>query len=579
MNATITLRDYLNKNKTFVIPTYQRGYVWGKRRGGEKDSVTNFLLDVRNRYTANTDLFLQGFTVTEKDSEIILIDGQQRTTCLYLLLKWLGYDKPFTIRYEIRKQSDACLKKDIQGILEDDDTDYQDIHFFKKTLKIIEKELGETSPKKKAIDDRQDFINYLLDHIKFLFIDIEESQAVRVFTMMNGSKAKMKHEEIIKAEILRLASKKSQNSKDFEEEWEGHMLRSRYAREWDKWLHWWFRKDVKCLYRCSGPLGLLISSYFMKNPIAQKDNIPLTFEAFRNAYLAKSLPIEAKKCFDGLRRLQKRFEDAFDDAKTHNRIGAILCVLRNEDRPKFIQYYFVDDNRKDLVLYYKLIFLGLSHDYVVQLIDALSTEQAKMDADLKDKFEKAYAYVMNAVNDDLLYRGDKEVAFRLLLRLNVDEDINQERKFNFNIWKERSLEHIFSKSTVKHQDNNTGQWLDHDNNPWDESKQAKLDRADIKTIVDGKEVATTEHSIGNLVLLYKNENSQFNNSDFNYKKILFFSPSKKDLFKSRHLLHTICVFAEKPVWDGPAIAENKAKTVKSFIEDYKTIVESVRNAK
>ena len=26
----ISFREYLEKNKTFVIPEYQRGYVWGK---------------------------------------------------------------------------------------------------------------------------------------------------------------------------------------------------------------------------------------------------------------------------------------------------------------------------------------------------------------------------------------------------------------------------------------------------------------------------------------------------------------------------------------------------------------------
>jgi uncharacterized protein with ParB-like and HNH nuclease domain len=30
MNATITLREYIGKNKIFVVPNYQRGYVWGK---------------------------------------------------------------------------------------------------------------------------------------------------------------------------------------------------------------------------------------------------------------------------------------------------------------------------------------------------------------------------------------------------------------------------------------------------------------------------------------------------------------------------------------------------------------------
>lgn len=30
MNNLISLKNYLDKDKTFVIPNYQRGYVWGK---------------------------------------------------------------------------------------------------------------------------------------------------------------------------------------------------------------------------------------------------------------------------------------------------------------------------------------------------------------------------------------------------------------------------------------------------------------------------------------------------------------------------------------------------------------------
>ena len=32
MDATITLREYLGKKKDFVIPEYQRGYIWTKKR-------------------------------------------------------------------------------------------------------------------------------------------------------------------------------------------------------------------------------------------------------------------------------------------------------------------------------------------------------------------------------------------------------------------------------------------------------------------------------------------------------------------------------------------------------------------
>ena len=142
MNATITLKEYLDKKKTFVIPDYQRGYVWGKKREGEKNSVENLLDDLIVRFEGNTDVFLQGFTVTENRNEIIIIDGQQRTTCLYLLLKWLGYDGEFNIQYRIRQESNNFLKAlKFDDIGEDKNEFYQDFYFFKKTLRIISSKL------------------------------------------------------------------------------------------------------------------------------------------------------------------------------------------------------------------------------------------------------------------------------------------------------------------------------------------------------------------------------------------------------------------------------------------------------
>ena len=64
----------------------------------------------------------------------------------------------------------------------------------------------------------------------------------------------------------------------------------------------------------------------------------------------------------------------------------------------------------------------------------------------------------------------------------------------------------------------------------------------------------------------------FNNNDFATKKELFFSPNRRGLFKSRHLLHTICVFAEKEKWDGESIAKNKCATLNRFRKDYKKYI-------
>ena len=550
MKATITLKEYLQKKKTFVIPDYQRGYVWGKNHGSGKNSVENLIDDFTIRFKNQTEIFLQGVTATETHDEIILIDGQQRTTCLYLLLKFLGYQGMFSIRYEVRKASGDFLKTiNFDAVEENPKEEYQDVFYFKKTLRIIQEKLANI--------DKYSFLEYILNNVKFLYINVPSEQAPKVFTMMNGNKAEMQHEEIIKAEILRLASLNNDHQIDYAQEWEHNMLRSRYAREWDKWLHWWNDDCVQSLFRCHNNMGLLISSYLHQQTANShtKTANNLTYENFKTICLSCDSPKEAKQTFDGLRRLQKRFEDAFNDPVAHNMIGAILRIFDQENKKKFICHYFVEDNRENLEDYYKLVFLGMTHD--------------EIKGKDKKKFADKYDMTFKAINDDYVYLTDnKEFAFRLLLRLNVDQDILQGRKFNFIIWEERSLEHIMPKSKVGHRDEANVKWLDGNDQEHD-CDDFPFHRDDIKTEGNnGTVVSTTEHGIGNLVLLYKNENSKFNDSDFLKKKELFFNPQKKELFKSRHLLHTICVFAEKEGWDGASIAANKMATIEKFESDY-----------
>ncbi len=552
MNATITLREYLEKRKTFVIPSYQRGYVWGKKRPGENDSVTYFMNDLKIRFNNDMDMFLQGFTVTESETKIEIIDGQQRTTCLYLLLKWLGYNGIFNLDYAIRTVSGNYLKNiDVNNNAEADEK-YQDIYFFKKTLRIISEILKEI--------DKAALLEFMLDHIKFLYINIDVNQAVSVFTMMNGSKAKMREEELIKAEMLRLASKSASSEEDYAQEWENNLIRSRYAREWDKWLQWWNRDKVKLLYDCDNPMGLLITSFYQA-----KNSEGLKYEGFRKANFGNGTSVEAKNCFDALRRLQKRFEDAFNDHVIHNQIGGIMAIFNKENRRKFIKYYFVDDKRDKLHDYYLLAFMGMTHDEIITSLEEGNEKSEK-------KFAEKYDAMLAAIDNDFAYEEAKEEIFRFLLRLNIDLDNEQNRPFNFDIWHDRSLEHIHAKSKVLHQKED-GIWYTGDNKPavFDESDKKILLRSDIKT--DGEmPCETTEHSIGNLVLLYKRDNSEFNNSEFARKKLLFFSPSREQ-FESRHLLHTICVFAEKETWNGKSIAENKQEMISIFKRDYKQLKE------
>lgn len=521
MNATISLREYLEKGKIFVIPNYQRGYVWGKNKFGNTKNSIEYILEesLIPGFKNQSQIFIQGITVTEKDKEIVLIDGQQRTTFFYLLLKFLGYKYSFTIKYEVRKESDDYLRSDklLEDIAENKNEEFQDIYFFKKTLRIISDKIQNLS--------KDDFLEYLLDNVKFLYIDIPTDKATKVFSMMNGSKALMKDEELIKAELLRLASlndstfdKKSDHEKNAVE-WDNNMLRSRYAREWDKWLQWWNRDDVKKLYKHKNAMGYLLQTY-----LYEKTNKDLTFSIFKNSFLSNQKPLEAKKTFDSLRRVQKRFEDTFQNPILYNKVGAIIRIIKDEK--KFIQWYFSGEKKSDSELekYYKWSFIGSTHNEICE--------------DNQEQFDKRYNEMYNILSSDNLYIENPEEAFRFLLRMNIDEDNLQEegkgRKFDFSIWdrndsKGRSLEHIYPKSKIIHKEiidgvktilNGSGDIL----SQLPSKNEDYIARVSCKTYLDsGKRITASEHSIGNLVLLYKDDNSAFNASSFEDKKRLLTS--------------------------------------------------------
>lgn len=96
----ITLNQYIAKRKIFEIPSYQRGYVWGKSRrtnSNDTDSVSFFINNLIQGFETKSSMFLQGVTVSELSDKIVIIDGQQRTTLLYLIMLYLGKVGNFTI--------------------------------------------------------------------------------------------------------------------------------------------------------------------------------------------------------------------------------------------------------------------------------------------------------------------------------------------------------------------------------------------------------------------------------------------------------------------------------------------------
>jgi uncharacterized protein with ParB-like and HNH nuclease domain len=71
---------------TYMIPVYQRNYAW------EEDEITALIKDVFDSYKNAKETYYIGTLVTYKRGENVyeVIDGQQRLTTIYIILKVLS---------------------------------------------------------------------------------------------------------------------------------------------------------------------------------------------------------------------------------------------------------------------------------------------------------------------------------------------------------------------------------------------------------------------------------------------------------------------------------------------------------
>lgn len=557
-----TIREFLfQENKVFVIPNYQRGYKWAVKYDNKDSAVEKLVVDLKKAYK-NQDYFLQGVTVSESvDNQIILIDGQQRTTTLYLLLWCLDkYNvQNINLVYDIREQSkefiNALKTNDFDYMNFDIDEKSQDVYYFKEAINQINSKISE-------IDNKSEFYDFLLDNVKILYIIIDIEKATNTFTMMNGNKATMLKEELIKAEMLRKVSlpeiKDKQVSTSIDEnltylkeiitqDWETNALRSRYAREWDKWLYWWNRKDVRIFFDIENPMGLLISFYLWNKKITKKEHNKFTFDDFKALLSTKNTTEKqmTKLIFKDLRDLQKSFEDIYNKHKIHNYLKmSLICADGEEDRYNIIRYFIEKKNEykvKDDYAKWRLV--GATH---IEIVDPVkSTSKSSKEEKAENVYELlSQAHVYWDENDMEYNDGRKELAFKQLLRLNVEMDNDLNRYFDFSIWKKRSLEHIFPKSR----------------------------KGEITF-----DLGTSVHCIGNLVLLYGSDNSSFGKLDFENKKEKFFNyyvhtknrenKEIESIINSNKLLHTVSVFSNKQ-WKDKEIAENQIRFLDRFEKDY-----------
>lgn len=207
-SSLITLKEIVEKDFFFVVPIYQRLYVW------EEEQIKTLLEDVETAFSDKKELFyLGGVLVVENDRIdagrlFDLIDGQQRFTTLWMLSIILaGKMKPFVQRIEkdinrhrvtfsIREDIDLFFKEYIQNNKVQGATSK-----IVNALSLINKyrEQFEREYSGKA----NDISKFIFEKVKLIFTEVpKQTDLNKLFEIINNRGVQLQHHEILKAQLL-----------------------------------------------------------------------------------------------------------------------------------------------------------------------------------------------------------------------------------------------------------------------------------------------------------------------------------------------------------------------------------------
>lgn len=506
---------------TFYIPAYQRGYRW------ERTQVKTLLNDLYQCMEANgqeKNYCLQPVVVQKKgvqkkgELKYDLIDGQQRLTTIYILLRY-AHQNYFSFEYETREKTKDFLNN-MDPQLAQANIDFFHIYQAYTTIKDW---LEETFP-----DDTYSqssalykLCNYVNESVKVIWYEVgAEADPIALFTRLNIGKIQLTNAELIRALFLSDTPNGLENRRKYE-----------IAIQWD---------DIE-------------------KQLRDDDG---AFWAFITRKRAEDYPTRIDILFDLMCHKQDAEKDPlFTFFKMEDR-------LKHSDRDSVWQevingFLQLKEWYKDNVYYHKIGYLIASGSNT--MADLFDEARGKRKSEFKDRLDELIAESITwRTNDkdsywDLDYHKDYNRICRILLLFNVQSIISYRvrQRFPFNEYnnEEWSIEHIHAQNseglkTVELQ----LEWLQkhlpslkaiHRDEPDNE-----LVRAVEKTIDDGRFIRsdfedifrrvvndlsdTTDtdyiNTLPNLALLSCGHNTCLSNSTFDVKRNLIIKMDKSGEF-------------------------------------------------
>lgn len=452
------------KAESFFIPSYQRGYRWTKLQVEELlQDIWDFAQDVESN--KNSGFYcLQPIVVKKTKSENFdwdVIDGQQRLTTIYILLKYFEQQtktEPYKIGYKTRKNSQEFLEN-INNVLDESNIDF---FHMSKTFQTIEEWF-----KDKDFANINLFLTRLLQkpnidnnidkakNIRVIWYEVEEDENqtekenskkdIEIFTRINMGKIPLTNAELIKALLIQgYENNDNKNNKQFE-----------LASEWDfieyslqNDYFWYFinkEKNEKAT-RIEFIFELISKKYSDDNKEKFPELIDLDksksidrYYEFHiiNHYLQndsriieeKSEETIHKKLWSEVKNYFRILNEWYEDREFFHKIG-FLAIYSKKTMLDFIDEYIKKDSTKK------------------EFIDFLDTE-------IKKLFEN--------IDIEALSYGDNNIR-KVLLWFNLSTIIQNKEsnlRFQFDRYKKQNwdIEHIRSQTEKYPRKEERGAWL------------------------------------------------------------------------------------------------------------------------
>lgn len=524
------------EGKDFFIPSYQRGYRWSDREIIELlDDINDFMVKKNEDKKENDFYCLQPIVVKEDKedkSKYRVIDGQQRLTTIFLIIKYLENKNYFKIEYETRKKSfeflDKIKEKDGNSI------DNIDFYYFFHAYKCI----------KKFFEENQDinknkFYNTLTSNCKVLWYEISENEIEHdVFIRLNIGKIPLSEEENIKSLFLSKmdgvsksdledraktwyeAEKKLRAKNDF-----SYLVLNKIDRE-----H--IEKDKDKNYILNDDfLRIKVYLHAITDKAIGGNNKNELFNYFHGKKKKKQLNNEWNKLEKCINTLSKFSSDENGSSIERNIFHYIGFLILN-DIENINSIYKLWDKFQDNK--------SFSNSLLEKIKDNIS--KPINGGDLSDYIEK------------LSFDDDKKIIFKILVLFNIDillKDKGSIEYFKFNRFQleDWSLEHIYAQNSKsislllkENKKEEIKNWLTEVNKYIEDAKLKRrieevienIQKKSIKNDKNFKEIIDDNNllndidkdfedndslqGIGNLCLLDRDSNSKIGNNIFSIKR-------------------------------------------------------------